>query len=69
MCDTLGIINRKNGGAYFAKNSDRSPNEIQVLEYYPARSGLSGTLDVTYISLPQAEETHAPSADLFRQHP
>ena len=33
MCDTLGIINRKNGGAYFAKNSDRSPNEIQVLEY------------------------------------
>ena len=59
MCDTLGMINRKNGGAYFAKNSDRSPNEIQVLEYYPARSGLSGTLDVTYISLPQAQETHA----------
>ena len=57
MCDTLGMI--KNGWGYFAKNSDRSPNEIQVLEYYPARTGLSGQLDVTYTSLPQAAETHA----------
>ena len=56
MCDTLGMI--KNGRAYFAKNSDRSPNEIQVLEYYPPLSGLSGQLDVTYMSLPQAAQTH-----------
>ena len=57
MCDTLGMI--KNGRAYFAKNSDRSPNEIQVLEYHPPRCGLSGQLDVTYMSLPHAAETHA----------
>ena len=56
MCDTLGMI--KNGRAYFAKNSDRSPNEIQVLEYHPPRTGLSGEVDVTYMSLPQAPETH-----------
>lgn len=56
MCDTLGMI--KNGKAYFAKNSDRSPNEIQILEYHPPRTGLSGQLDVTYMSLPQAAETH-----------
>ena len=56
MCDTLGMI--KNKRAYFAKNSDRSPNEIQVMEYHPPQTGLSGQLDVTYMSLPQAAETH-----------
>ncbi len=56
MCDTLGMI--KNNRAYFAKNSDRSPNEIQVLEYHPPRTGLSGQVNVTYMSLPQASETH-----------
>ena len=56
MCDTLGMI--KNGKAYFAKNSDRSPNEIQILEYHPPRTGLSGQVKVTYMSLPQASETH-----------
>ena len=56
MCDTLGMI--RNNRAYFAKNSDRSPNEIQVLEYHPPRTGLSGQVKVTYMSLPQASETH-----------
>ena len=34
MCDTLGFINGER--AFFAKNSDRSPNEVQVLEYRDA---------------------------------
>ena len=34
MCDTMGFFS--NGTAIFAKNSDRSPNEPQVLEYIPA---------------------------------
>ena len=56
MCDTLGFLGST---AYFAKNSDRSPNEPQILEFYPAAEGLSGELQVTYTSLPQAKRTHA----------
>lgn len=57
MCDTLGFFS--GGCGYFAKNSDRSPNEPQVVEYYPAQSGLGGKLQATYISVPQAEHTNA----------
>lgn len=56
MCDTLGKIS--SSGAFFAKNSDRSPNEVQILEYHPAKDGLSGTVDCTYISIGQSEHTH-----------
>jgi len=56
MCDTLGRIGAS--GAFFAKNSDRSPNEVQLLEFHPAREGLSGEVACTYISVPQAERTH-----------
>ena len=31
MCDTLGLVS--DSLSLFAKNSDRSPNEVQVLEY------------------------------------
>ena len=57
MCDTLGIL--LDGGALFAKNSDRSPNEPQVTRFYPARTGLGGTLSATYIALPEVRETRA----------
>lgn len=57
MCDTLGKL--LDGRAIFAKNSDRSPNEVQLLEYHPAREGLSGDVRCTYISIPQAERTNA----------
>ncbi len=57
MCDTMGKIG--SGVSFFAKNSDRSPNEVQVLEYHSANENLSGTVDCTYISVPQAAQTHA----------
>ena len=57
MCDTLGRIFP--GGAVFAKNSDRSPNEVQVTEFHPARSGLSSDVACTYISIPQVSQTYA----------
>ena len=57
MCDTLGKL--FGGRAIFAKNSDRSPNEVQLLEYHPAREGLTGEVRCTYISIPQAERTNA----------
>ena len=53
MCDTMGKIGKKR--SFFAKNSDRSPNEIQVLEYHAPKQGLTGSVDCTYISIPQAK--------------
>ena len=57
MCDTLGVL----CGSYalFGKNSDRSPNEAQVTEYYPARVYDGGELACTYRLIPQAKETLA----------
>jgi len=57
MCDTLA--RRFDQGSIFAKNSDRSPNEAQVLEYHPARQGLRGDVKCTYISVPEAAQTNA----------
>ena len=57
MCDTLGKL--KASEALFAKNSDRSPNEIQVPEYHPAAHGLTGMVNCTYTSIPQVSDTYA----------
>ena len=57
MCDTLGRIFE--GYALFGKNSDRSPNEPQVAEYYPAREPAETMLRVTYRTIPQARRTYA----------
>ena len=56
MCDTLGKLGKER--SFFAKNSDRSPNEVQIPEYHAPRRGLSGNINCTYISVPQAEETY-----------
>ena len=55
MCDTLGVLH----GSYalFGKNSDRSPNEAQVTELYPARIYDGGEVACTYRLIPQARET------------
>ena len=55
MCDTLGVL--LDSGALFGKNSDRSPNEAQVTEYYPARVYDGGDVACTYRRIPQARET------------
>ena len=57
MCDTLGFLS--GGCGWFAKNSDRSPNEVQVTEFHPARTGLSGEVACTYLRIPQVSQTHA----------
>ena len=55
MCDTLGVLH----GSYaiFGKNSDRSPNEAQIAEYYPACIHDEGDVACTYRLIPQARET------------
>lgn len=58
MCDTL--VSRTDDGLLFAKNSDRDPNEAQVLRWLPAAEHEPGTLlACTWITIPQVARTHA----------
>lgn len=58
MCDTLVIV--RDDGVFFAKNSDRDPNEAQGLEWHPRQTHKSGeTVRCTYLEIPQVRETWA----------
>lgn len=62
MCDTMVALGSAvaGGGALFAKNSDRQPNEAQNLELVPRRRHKAGaTVKLTYIEVPQVRETNA----------
>lgn len=58
MCDT--IVVRSARGTLFAKNSDRDPNEAQVLEWQPRRGHApEAKVRCTWIEIPQATQTNA----------
>lgn len=58
MCDTLVIV--KSDRVWFAKNSDRDPNEAQSLDWQPSQVFPPGTLlQCTYLEIPQAHTTAA----------
>jgi dipeptidase len=48
------------GSVIFGKNSDREPNEAQILEYHPGRvHALPADIACTYVKIPQVKETYA----------
>jgi secernin len=51
MCDTLCV--RHGSGMWFAKNSDRHPAEVQVVEWHPRRAA-AAALETQYLSIPDA---------------
>lgn len=58
MCDTL--VSLTDDGVLFAKNSDRDPNEAQVLRWHPAQEYAAGTrLSCTWTEIDQAPATAA----------
>ena len=58
MCDSVVAV--ADGRVLLAKNSDRDPNEAQILEWHARRSWDAGEpLRCTWIEIPQVAETHA----------
>ncbi len=62
MCDTFVARGTAtaDGATVFGKNSDREPNEAQVLEHHPRRHWEAGAeVRLTYRTIPQVRETRA----------
>lgn len=58
MCDTM--VRVEPGVVLFAKNSDRDPNESQLLDWHPAREHPpASTVRCTHLEIPQVARTHA----------
>jgi len=62
MCDTFGALSAwtGTGQAIFGKNSDREPDETQLVVSIPRMEhGDQETVRCTYVTIPQARATHA----------
>jgi len=62
MCDTLIALSdaTSTDANLFAKNSDRPPNEAQLLDWIPGGEFQAGQkVRCTYIEIPQSQQTHS----------
>ena len=62
MCDTCGIGPEYTGSgiSVFGKNSDREPDEAQIIQSLPSKQyGVHEDLRCTYITIPQASFTYS----------
>ena len=61
MCDTLVALKEYTVEecTIFGKNSDREPNEAQLVEIYPRLKHDEKTVKCTYIEVPQVRKTYA----------
>lgn len=61
MCDILVATPEatKEKVMLFAKNSDRDPNEAQILEVIPRQKHEEDAVKLTYVEFPQVKETYA----------
>lgn len=61
MCDILVATPKATGigCTIFAKNSDREPNESQVIEFMPRARHSENEVKLTFGTMPQVKETYA----------
>lgn len=61
MCDTIVALPSATrvGATIFAKNSDREPNEAQLLEYVPRMEHDEDQVQCTYVKVTQVKQTYA----------
>jgi len=62
MCDTFIAMHNvtSDGSVIFGKNSDREPNEAQILEFHPSQDySENEKIRCTYLEIPQVKQTHA----------
>ncbi len=57
MCDTVVVV--QDGEVWFAKNSDRDPNEGQALRWFAARDWRPGEVRCGEVAIAQVPHTHA----------
>jgi dipeptidase len=60
MCDTVVAVppTTSNSAVWFGKNSDREPDEAQIVEHLPRQRQTEASVRCTYLEIPQTRTTY-----------